>query len=39
MYVAHVSLAVGRPWSRMPKWQYADIFDLIVFCVETIVSA
>ena len=33
MYAAHVSLAVGRPWSCMPKWQYGDIVDLIVFRV------
>ena len=31
MYAAHVSLAASRPWSGMPKWQYGDIVDLIVF--------
>ena len=33
MYAAHVSLAVDRPWPCMPKWQYGDIVDLIVFRV------
>ena len=29
MYAAHVSLAVDRPLSCMPKWQYGDIVDFI----------
>ena len=33
MYAAHVSLAAGRPWSRMSKWQYGDIVDFITFRV------
>ena len=32
--IAHVSLAAGRSWSCMPKWQYGDIVDLIVFRVN-----
>ena len=32
-YAAHVSLAAGRPGSCMPKWQYGDTVDLIVFRV------
>ena len=31
MYAAHVSLAAGRPWSCMPKWQYGDIVDFLFF--------
>ena len=31
MDAAHVSLAAGRPWPRMPKWQYGDIVDFIIF--------
>ena len=33
MHAAHFRLAAGRPWSCMPKWQYGDIVDLIVFFV------
>ena len=38
MYAAHVSLAAGRPWSCMPKWQYGDIVDFITFRVWNFVS-
>ena len=31
MYAAQVSLAVGSPWSCMPKWQYGDIIDFITY--------
>ena len=34
MYAAHVSLAAGRPWSCMPKCQYGDIVDFIIFMFE-----
>ena len=33
MYAAHVSLAAGRPGSCMPKCQYGDVVDIIVFRV------
>ena len=32
MYAAHVSLAAGRPWSCMPKWQYVKL--LFVFKIS-----
>ena len=39
LYAEHVSLAVGRPWSCTPKWQYGDIVDLIALPVYNLVSA
>ena len=39
VYAAHVGLAAGRPWSCMPKCQYGDTVDLIVFRVCNFVSA
>ena len=35
MYAAHVSLAAGRPWSCMPKWQYGDnVLTSLLFVFE-----